>query len=180
MTDGTASSSSFLSPTKNVLGGRFPRNVHLDLVIFLDVLHLRQMYLYNAFLVHFVKVRHFVVVTEHKVVDGRLRFLNLFSGRFNRDFVLVGRLRVLEQIQDSSMVSFTFTMSAMIWQPASVTSQSPKTSFLISCSIKFSVLRFVSGVGDHFVHVVGVLLGVLLRNLLLDLLRDFWWLSVGS
>ena len=58
---------------------------------------------------------------------------------------------------NSSMVSFTFTMSAMTWQPASVISQSPKINFLISCYIKFGVLRFVSGVRDHFQLVVGVL-----------------------
>ena len=75
----------------------------------------------------------------------------------------------------SSMVSFTFTMSVMTWQPASVTSQSPKTNFLISCSIKFIVVRLVSGENGHCEHVVGVLLGVLLRNLLLDLLQDFRW-----
>ena len=49
-------------------------------------------------------------------------------------------------------------------------SQSPKKQFLNSFSIKFSVVRYVSGVSDDF---VGVLLVVLLRNLLLDL-------SVGS
>ena len=52
---------------------------------------------------------------------------------FLEDFVFVGKA-------NSSMVSFTFTMSAMTWQPASVTSQSPKINFLIPCSIKFSVV----------------------------------------
>ena len=73
---------------------------------------------------------------------------------FLEDFVFLGK-------SNSSMVSFTFTMSAMTWHPASVTVQSRKIRFLISC---------LSGVGDHFEHVVGVLP---LRNLLLDLLRDF-------
>ena len=70
---------------------------------------------------HFVRVRHFVVVvTRHNVVDGRHRFLNRSSGLVNRvfyfleDFVFLGK-------SGSSMVSFTFTMSAMTWQPASVT-----------------------------------------------------------
>ena len=71
---------------------------------------------------------------------------------------------------NSTMVSFTFTMSAMTWQPASVISQSRQINFLISCFFKFGVLRFVSGDSDHFEHVVGVLL---LRNLMRDLLRDF-------
>ena len=71
-------------------------------------------------------------------------------------------IRVLGQIQ------YTSTMSVMTWLPESVTSKSPKTIFLISCSIKFSVARLVSGVNDHFEHVVGVHLGVLLRNLLLE------------
>ena len=103
--------------------------------------------LYNAFLVHFVRVRHFVMVIPHNVVVGRLRFLNLFSG-LTSEFVFSGK-------SNSSMVSFTFTMSAMTWQPASVTSQSPKTNFLMSCSVKFSVVRLVSGVSDNFEHVVG-------------------------
>ena len=46
-------------------------------------------------------------------------------------------------------------------------------------SMKFSVVRLISGVSDHFEHVVGVHLRVLLVNLLLDLLRDFLWLSVS-
>ena len=86
---------------------------------------------------------------------------------FLEDFVFLGK-------SNSTMVSFTFTMSAMSWHPASVISQSPKINFLISCSTKFGVLRFVSGVSDHFEqHVVGVLLGVLLQNHLPDLPRDF-------
>ena len=85
---------------------------------------------------------------------------------FFEDFVFLGK-------SNSWMVSFTFTMSAMTCHPASVISQSPKINFLISCSMKFGVLRFVSGVSDHFERVVGVPLGVLLLNLLLDLLRDF-------
>ena len=48
---------------------------------------------------HFIKVRHFVVVKPHNVVDGRLRFLNRFSGLVNRDLVLLGGFRVLGQIQ---------------------------------------------------------------------------------
>ena len=55
--------------------------------------------LYSAFLVDFVWVRRFVVVTHHSVVDGRLRFLNRFSGLVNRGLVLRGRLRVLGQIR---------------------------------------------------------------------------------
>ena len=62
---------------------------------------------------------------------------------------------------NSSMVSITFTMSAMTWHRAKVISQSLKINFLISCSNKVGVLRFVSGVNDHFEHVVGVILGVL-------------------
>ena len=61
---------------RNVLvGGEFPRNVRLDLVILLDVLHLRSIVTYEVILVHFVRVRHVVVVMHHNVVDGRLRFL---------------------------------------------------------------------------------------------------------
>ena len=48
---------------------------------------------------HIIKVRCFVVVIHHKVVDGRVRFLNLFSGLVNRGLVLLGSLRVLGQIQ---------------------------------------------------------------------------------
>ena len=48
---------------------------------------------------HFVRVRRFVVVIPHNVLDGRLRFLNRFSGLVNRDVVLLGRFRVLGQIQ---------------------------------------------------------------------------------
>ena len=48
---------------------------------------------------HFVRVRHFVVVIHQNVVDGRLRSLNRFSGLVNRDLVVLGRLRVLGQIQ---------------------------------------------------------------------------------
>ena len=48
-------------------------------------------------------------------------------------------------------------------------------AIVISCSIKFSVVRIVSGVSDHFENIVAVLLGVLQRNLLLDFLRDFLW-----
>ena len=71
---------------RNVLvGGEFPRNVRLDLVILLDVLHLRAIVTYEVILVHFVKVRHVVVVMHHNVVDGRLRFLTLLSGLVSRD-----------------------------------------------------------------------------------------------
>ena len=35
------------------------------------------MFLYNAFLVHIARVRHFVVVIHHTVVDGRHRFLGV-------------------------------------------------------------------------------------------------------
>ena len=35
----------------------------------------------------------------HNVVNGRLRFLNRFSGLVNRDLIHLGRLRVLGQIQ---------------------------------------------------------------------------------
>ena len=62
----------------------------------------------------------------------------------------------------SSMVSFIFTMSAMTWQPASVTSQSPKINFLIYCSIKFSVVITLNVWSGCF-------FGVPLRNLLRDL-----------
>ena len=105
----------FIVPLANncnvLVGGELPRKVHLDLAIFLDVFHLQTTLanqLYNAFLVHFVRVRHFVVVIHPNVVDGRLRFLSRFSGPVNRDLVL-GRLRVLGK-SNSSMVSFTFTM----------------------------------------------------------------------
>ena len=109
---------------------------------------------------HFMRVRRFVVVIPHNVVDGRLRFLNRFRRLvivilyFLEGFMFLGK-------SNSTMVSFTFTMSAMTWNPASVISQSPKINFLTSCSIKFGVMRFVSRVSD------------LLRNPLLDLLRDF-------
>ena len=58
------------------------------------------MELYNAFHVHVVRVRHVgvVFVIRRKVVDGRLRFLDLFSGPANRHLVLLGRLRVLGQV----------------------------------------------------------------------------------
>ena len=45
--------------------------------------------LYNAFLVHFVILRRFVVVIHHNVVDGRLRFLNRFNG-------LLGQIQFLD------------------------------------------------------------------------------------
>ena len=109
---------------------------------------------------HFVQVRHFVVVMMVVLFSQPFRRLYFFE-----DFVFLGK-------SNSSMVSFTFTISAMTWQPPPVVSQSPKINFLISCPIKFGVLRFVSGASDHFEHVVVVLLGVLLRNLLLDLLQD--------
>ena len=112
MTDGTCMI--FIVPLANnynVLVGGFPRCVHLDLVIFLDVFHLQ-------------------ATLATKVPVQRIP-------------------RALRQ-----GVSFTFTMSAMTWQPASVTSQPPKTNFLISCSTKFSVLRRVSGVNDRIEHAV--------------------------
>ena len=116
---------------------------------------------------HFVRVRRFVVEIHHNVV-GRLLFSNVSADSsiailyFFEDFVFLGKSK-------SSLVSLTFTMSAMTWKPRTVISQSPKIHFLISCSVKFGVLKFVSGVSDHFEHVVGVLPGVFLRDLFLDL-----------
>ena len=78
-----------------LVDGEFPVNVHLDLVIFLDVLHLRAILTNEIILVHFVKVRHVVVGMHHNVADGRLRFLNLVSGLVSRDLVFLGRLCVL-------------------------------------------------------------------------------------
>ena len=48
---------------------------------------------------HFIRVRRFVVVIPRNVVDGRLRFLNRFSGLVNHDLVLLGRFHLLGQIQ---------------------------------------------------------------------------------
>ena len=92
----------------------------LDLVIFLDVLHLRDKVTVQRIPRAFRQVRRFVEVIPHNVVDGRLRFLNHFSGHVNRDLVLLGRLRVLGQIQLLDGVIHLHD-SAMTWQPASVT-----------------------------------------------------------
>ena len=46
-----------------------------------------------------LRVRHFVVVIHHNVVDGRPHFLKNFSGLVNRDLVLLGRFRCLGQIR---------------------------------------------------------------------------------
>ena len=111
----------------------------------------------EVILVHFVMVRHVVVVMHHiLMVDGRLRFLTLLSGLVSRDLRVLGRLRVL------GLLPFAVQ---------SVASQQSMTSCLF-CDL----LR----VRANFEHVVGVLLGGLLRNLLLDLLRDFLWDLVGS
>ena len=84
----------------NVLSGRFLRNVRLDLCKSFWMCSISESReLYSAFLVDFVRVRRFVVVMHHSVVDGRLRFLNRFSGLVNRGLVLRGRLRVLGQIR---------------------------------------------------------------------------------
>ena len=94
------------------------------LVVCLDVLHLR-IILTNKVTVQRIPraLRQGVSLRRgdtHNVVDGRLRFLNRFSGLVNRDLVLLGRLRVPRQIQFLDGVDH-FTMSAMTWQPASVT-----------------------------------------------------------
>ena len=62
---------------------------------FLDVLHLRAILTNEVILVHFVRVRHVVVVMHHNVVDGRLRFLTLLSGLVSRDLRVLGRLGLL-------------------------------------------------------------------------------------
>ena len=77
---------------------------------------------------------------------------------FLEDFVFLGK-------SNSSMVSFTFTISAR----CSATSNSdPRGQLLDKLILQIQRL-------DHFDRVVGVLLGVLLRSLLRDLLRDFLW-----
>ena len=144
-----------LANNYNVLVGRFPRNVHLDLVTFLDVLHLRATLTSK--------------VTVLRLPRALRQGPSLRCGTISQP---LQRIRVLGQIQFLDGVIHLHDVSDDL---ASVTSQSPKTNFLISCSIKFNVLIFVSGVSDHFEHVVGVLLGVLLRNLFVDLLRDFLW-----
>ena len=68
----------FIVPLANnynvLLGGEFPRNVQLDLAIFLEVLHLRAT-LTNKVTVQrtprALRLRHFVVVIHHNDVDGR-------------------------------------------------------------------------------------------------------------
>ena len=160
-----------LANNYNVLvGGKFARDVHLDLVIFLDVLHLRAT-LTNKVTVQRIPraLRQGASLRRGDTSQGRLRFLNLFSGSVNRDVVLLERLRVLGQIQSLDGAIHLHDVRDDL-QSAPLTSQSPKTNFLISCSINFIVLRLASGVIDTFEHVVGVLLGVLLRNFLWNFL----------
>ena len=152
-----------LANNRNVLvGGEFSGNVRLDLVTFLDVLHLRAILTKEIILVHFVRVRHVVVVMHHNVVDGRLRFLNRFSGLVNRDLVLLGRLRVLGHIRFVDGV-----LHLRDFRDVLATSMSDLRSQLLGILIH-QIQRL-----DHFERVVGLLLGVLLRSLLRDLLRDF-------
>ena len=85
-----------LANNRNVLvGGECRGTLRLDLVIFMDVLHLRPILTNEVILMHFVKVRHVVVAVHHNVVDGRLRFLTLLSGLVSRDLRVLGRLRFL-------------------------------------------------------------------------------------
>ena len=118
---------------------------------------------------HFVRVRHFVVVIPHNVDDGRLRCLNRFSGLVNRDLVHLGRPRVLGQIQFFYGVLHLHYVRddlATCISDLAVT-QDQLLDLLI---------RQIQSL-DHFERVVGVLLAVLLR----DLLRDFLvGLLVGS
>ena len=116
---------------------------------------------------HFVTVRQFVVVIAHSVVDGRLRFLNCFSGFVNRDLVHLGRLRVLGQIQflDSVLHLHDISDDLATCIGALAVTQDQLLDILIH-----QIQRL-----DHFERVIGVLLGILLRNLFRDLLRDFLW-----
>ena len=117
-------------------------------------------------------VRHFGVVIHHSVVDGRLRFLNRFSGLVNRDLVLLGRFRVLGQIRIlDGVLHLRDSCDAL------ATSISDLRGQLLGLLIH-QIQRL-----DHFERVVGLLLGVLLRNLLRDFLRiscgtSCWFLNV--
>ena len=105
-------------------------------------------------------VRHFVVVIHPNVVDGRLRFLSRFSGPVNRDRVLLGRLRVLGQIQFLDGVIHLHDVKddlAASISDLAVTQGQPLDTLLHQVQRR-----------DHFERVVGMLLGVLLRNLLRD------------
>ena len=106
-------------------------------------------------------MRHFVVVIHPNVVDGRLRSLSRFSGTVNRDRVLLGRLRVLGQIQFLDGVVHLHDVRddlAASISDLAVTQGQPLDTLLHQVQRR-----------DHFERVVGMLLGVLLR----DLLRDF-------
>ena len=105
----------------------------------------------------------------HNVVDGRLRFLNRFSGLVNRGLVLLGRLRVLGQIQFLDGV-----IHLQDFRDISTISISDLT--VTQDQLLDALLHRIQR-RDHFERVVKVLLGVLLRNLLRDFLRDF--LPVG-
>ena len=114
---------------------------------------------------HFVRVRHFVVVIHHNVVDSRLRFLNRFSGLVNRGLVLLGRPRVLGQIQFLDGVIHLHD-----FRDVSTTSISDFT--VTQDQLLHALLHRIQR-RDHFERAVKGLLEVLLRNLLRDFLRDF-------
>ena len=103
----------------------------------------------------------------HNVVDGRLRFLNRFSGLVNRGLVLLGRLRVLGQIQFLDGVIHLHD-----FRDVSATSISDLT--VTQDQLLDALLHRIQR-RDHFERVVKVLLGVLLRNLLRDFLWDLLW-----
>ena len=121
--------------------GGFPRNVHVDFLIFLDVLHLR------ATLTNKVTVQRILRTIRQGVSlrRGSTSQCCGWSSSLSQPFQRTdGSEFVFSDKSNSSMVSFTFTMSAMTWQPAPVTSQSTKVNILIYCSIKFSVVITLS------------------------------------
>ena len=97
----------------------------------------------------------------HNVVDGRLRFLNLFSGLVNRDPVLLVGFRVLGQIRFLDAIHLHDVLDDLA---ANISDFAATQDPLLDILLQQIQSR------DHFERVVGVLLGVLLRNLLLYLL----------
>ena len=111
---------------------------------------------------HFIKVLHFVVVIPHNVVDCRLRFLNRISRLVNRHLVLLGRLRVLGQIQ---LFDGVIHLNGVRGDLPTCNSDLAVTQDQLLDFLLHQIPR-----RDHCERVVGVLL---LRSLLRDLLRDF-------
>ena len=96
------------------------------------------------------------MVIHPNVVDGRLRFLNRFSGPVNRDLVLLGRLRVLGQTQFLNGVIHLHDVRDDL--AASISDLAVTQDQHLDTPLHQIQRR------DHFEPVVGMLLGVLLRD----------------